>query len=120
MIATEGILLPLTSGSRRSAASLDDAALIAACLEGSQAAWNEMVERFGRLVYSIPRRCGFSDADAEDVYQQVFSILYRKLDTVRDAGRLAPWLIRTTHRACYRAGRRQRHAVLDDEVVDDA
>ncbi len=108
------ILIPVATRSTQSASALGDAALVAACLDGSQAAWDEMVERFGRLVFSIPRRYGFSETDAEDVHQSVFTLLYQKLDTVRDAERLAPWLIRTTHRVCYRAGKRsRRHAQLD-------
>ena len=76
----------------------NDLQLIQACLAGRHDAWDELVDRFKRLVYSIPRRYGFSDADADDVFQNVFIILYRKLDTVRDHERLAGWLIRTTHR----------------------
>ena len=111
----------MAAGPKPSASALGDAALIAACLDGSQAAWGEMVQRFGRLVYSIPRRYGFCDADAQDVFQSVFSILHQKLDTVRDAARLAPWLIRTTHRVCYRLGKRsQRYADLDRVIEDVA
>jgi RNA polymerase sigma factor (sigma-70 family) len=102
-----------------SATALADAALVAACLDGSHVAWDEMVRRFGRLVYSIPRHYGFSEADADDVHQAVFTQLYQKLGTVRDADRLAPWLIRTTHRVCYRVGKRSRryaelHGVIED------
>jgi RNA polymerase sigma factor (sigma-70 family) len=119
MIAAEDTLLPVAPRTWRSTPALSDAELIAACLDGSQAAWDEMVERFGRLVYSIPRRHGFSDPDAEDVFQSVFSILYQKLGTIREAGRLAPWLIRTTHRVCYRIGKHSpRHADLDGVIQD--
>ena len=98
---------------------LSDADLVQACLDGDAAAWDEILRRFGRLVYSIPRRYGFSDADADDVFQAVLTILFRKLDTVRDRDRLSAWLIRTTHRECYRIGKRSgRYAELDRDIED--
>ena len=111
--------MAVATGSTRSPSALGDAALVAACLDGSQAAWGEMVERFGRLVYSIPRHYGFSEADAEDVHQSVFTILFQKLGEVRDAERLAPWLIRTTHRVCCRVRKRSRSCAELDRVIED-
>lgn len=81
----------------------DDKALIESCLAGDQAAWNELVDRFGRLVYSIPRKIGMSAADADDVFQAVFGIVHRRLETLRDQTRLPAWIIRTTYRECWRA-----------------
>jgi RNA polymerase sigma factor (sigma-70 family) len=93
-------------GDRSRAAAWTDAELVQACIGGSQAVWDEMVERYGRLVFSIPRREGMGEADAEDVYQQVFAIMHRKLDGLRDASRLSAWLITTTLRECRRMRRR--------------
>ena len=81
-------------------AQLNDAALVHACLAGDQRAWDELVERYGRLVYGIPRRMGFSAADADDVFQNVFAILLRYLSDLRDYTRLAAWLVTTTRREC--------------------
>ena len=45
------------------------------------------------------------------------TILFRKLDTIRD--RLSAWLIRTTHRECYRIGKKSgRYAELDRDIED--
>lgn len=97
----------------------DDAALVEACLADERQAWDELIERYGRLVYSIPMRYGFGDADADDVFQSVFVILYRKLDTLRDQQRLSSWLITTTHRECWRIGRkRNRELDLDHDFAD--
>lgn len=84
-----------------------DPALIRGCLEGDQRAWNTMVDRYKRLVYSIPRRYGMDDNDAEDVFQNVFAILLRHLDQLKDQTRLSSWLITTAHRECWRLGRRK-------------
>ena len=97
----------------------DDPKLIKACLAGKQNAWDELVERYGRLIYSIPRKYGFCDADADDVYASVFTILFRKLDTVRDQSRLAAWIIRTTHRECYRIGKKANRYTELDHLIED-
>lgn len=43
---------------RKAAVSWGDSRLIQPCLDSRQDAWNELVDRYGRLVYSITRRCG--------------------------------------------------------------
>lgn len=84
-----------------------DPKLIAACQNGSQKAWDELVDRYGRLVYSIPRRYGYGDQDCDEIFQRVFLILFRKLDTLNDQARLSAWLITTTQRECWRLKRRE-------------
>lgn len=112
--ADEATTPPRTSGTDR-----NDADLIRRCLGGEQAAWNEMIERYGRLVYSIPRRYGLDSADADDVFQAVFSILYRRLAALRDHDRLSSWLITTAHRESWRVGKKTgRYEHLDEKFVD--
>ena len=96
-----------------------DPALVRACLAGDERAWDELIERYGRLVYSIPRRAGLSADDADDVFQDVFTTLFRRLDALRDRTRLSAWLITTTYRECWRTGKLAHRTVdLDDAVVD--
>jgi len=78
-----------------------DAALVARCRAGEQSAWSELVERFSRYVYAIASR-GFrlADADAEDVFQEVFARTYEHLDRLRDDTAIRPWLAQTTRRCC--------------------
>jgi RNA polymerase sigma factor (sigma-70 family) len=98
-----------------------DPALVESCLNGDPQAWDELVERYGRLVYSIPRRIGLSAADADDVFQDVFATLLRSLGSLRDRTRLSAWLITTTRRECWRRGRSSpRHAELDESLADGA
>ena len=78
-----------------------------------------MIERYSRLIYSIPLRVGLSTADADDVVQVVWGIVLRKLDTLREVDRLSAWLIRTTYRESWRRGRLSRkHVGLDESTVD--
>jgi RNA polymerase sigma factor (sigma-70 family) len=92
-----------------------DAELISACFAGDSAAWDNLVERYARLVYSIPRKRGLSAADADDVVQAVFLTTYRRLETLRDAERISAWLIRVTHRETsrYRRSRAASDAGLE-------
>ncbi len=92
-----------------------DGELVQACLRGEQAAWNTLIERYGRLVYSIPRKLGFGPTEADDVFQTVFGIVFRRLQALRDDTRLSAWLIRTTYRECWRMKRgRGADRALDD------
>jgi RNA polymerase sigma-70 factor (ECF subfamily) len=81
--------------------SVPDAELVRACRSGDADAWNELVERYSRYVYAIAVR-GFrlSDDDAEDVFQDVFTRIYLRLDALRDDSALRPWIAQLTRRRC--------------------
>ncbi len=96
-----------------------DSGLVSACLDGDERAWTELVERYERLVYSITNRYGLDDADGADVFQSVFLLLFRNLGRLKDHTRVSAWLITTTHRECWRIGRRSGRAPQLDELIDD-
>jgi RNA polymerase sigma-70 factor (ECF subfamily) len=95
--------------------TLSDAELVQRCRAGSREAWNELVERFSRYVYAVCTK-GFrlSEADAEDVFQEVFTRVYTHLDTLRNDAALRPWIAQLTRRLCLdsiaRGGREQATA----------
>ncbi len=98
-----------------------DPDLIRACLNGDESAWKELVERYAGLVYSIPYRRGFSQPDADDVFQNVFMIVWRSLKTLRDQRVLAAWLIRITRHECERVRRRTpKETELPESLPDSA
>jgi RNA polymerase sigma factor (sigma-70 family) len=80
---------------------LSDAQLVARCRSGDEAAWRELVERFSRYVYAIAVQ-GFRlpEHDAEDVFQEVFTRAYQRLDRLRDDGAIKPWLAQLTRNLC--------------------
>ncbi len=97
----------------------DDSELIKACLGGDEPAWKELVDRYARLVYSIALRYDLSSADADDVFQNVFTIVYRRLGSLRDQKLLAAWLIQITHHECQHLRRKSPdHLELPDTIVD--
>lgn len=98
-----------------------DPALIDACLNGNTAAWQELIERYERLIYSIPRRYGLSPEDSDDVFQDVVTIAFRQLARLRDRTCLSAWLITITHRECRRFCKRSGiHLELSDSIQDPA
>ena len=67
-------------------AALSDPQLVARCRGGDDAAWRELVDRFARYVYAIATQSfRFSEHDAHDVFQEVFSRVYEHLDEQRSA-----------------------------------
>src|SRR3954469_100969 len=74
---------------------LSDAALLRACRGGDQDAWTTLVNRYQRLIYTIPRRAGLDEQAAADVFQRVFASLVEHLDTLTDPDRLRAWLVTT-------------------------
>jgi RNA polymerase sigma factor (sigma-70 family) len=80
-----------------SAKSLEksDAELVKACRRGDEAAWNDLVERFQRLIFTVPRRAGLSDEQAADILQEVFLTLFEKLDEIEQPEKIRSWLVTT-------------------------
>ena len=72
-----------------------DAELIRACRDGSQTAWDELVTRYQRLIYAIPRRAGLTDEQAADVFQEVFLTLFEKIDELEQPERVRSWIVTT-------------------------
>ncbi len=93
----------------------NDPTLVQRCLRGDESAWQELVERYARLVYSIPRRYGLSQTDAEDVFQNVFVIVLRELKRLRNQARLSAWLITITHHETFRLLKQHARSARGEE-----
>src|SRR5215475_11346356 len=96
-----------------------DEALVLACRRGDAAAWETLIARYQRLVFSIPRRAGL-DADlSAEVFQQVFTVLLEKLDRIEQPRYIGAWLATTARREAHRIRRRERTVTLDDREDKD-
>jgi RNA polymerase sigma factor (sigma-70 family) len=60
--------------------------------------WDALVERYSRLVWSVPRSFRLSQADAADVYQCTWLCLAEHLTRIRRPEALGSWLVRTATR----------------------
>ncbi len=96
-----------------SAADLD--ALIAKCRRGDHRAWATLVERFQRLVYSVPKRIGLSEEDCADVFQTTFLALHRYLDRIEQSSTVPKWLTVTASRESFRIKRSYAKAPISFE-----
>ena len=94
------------------------AALVSQAAAGHRNAWNEIVERYAPLIWSICRRHGLGSADAAEVAQAVWLHLVDQLDHLRDPGTLPGWLATTTIRECLRRRTGRGAERLDTRLAD--
>lgn len=87
---------------------LDDEQLVAACLAGDEEAWVALLDRYSRLIYTVPLRFGFPATVAEEIFQEVCLTLLEKLTTLRERRRFSTWLVTVTRRACLQRLRYQK------------
>jgi RNA polymerase sigma factor (sigma-70 family) len=90
--------------------------LVRAAAAGDQSAWNELVERFERLVWATTRAYRLSRSDAADVAQTVWLRLVENLDRIRDPERLGAWLATTARRESLRYIRLHGREQLSDDA----
>ena len=72
-----------------------DAELIKQCRRGDESAWNEFVERYQRLIFTIPRRAGLSEDQSADILQEVFLTLFEKLNDIEQPEKIRSWIVTT-------------------------
>ncbi|MET0907986.1 MAG: sigma-70 family RNA polymerase sigma factor [Ilumatobacteraceae bacterium] len=91
--------------------------LLRRVIEGDQRAWDELVGRFGGLVWSIARgyRLG---ALTDDVVQTVWLRLAENCDRIRDPERLAAWLATTTRNEALRVAKKQSRSISVGDVPE--
>jgi RNA polymerase sigma factor (sigma-70 family) len=83
-------------------------ALVTEARDGSQLAWNAIVDRYAPLVWSIGRRHDLGRPDIDDVGQSVWLKLVEHLADIRDPAALPGWIATTTRNECLRVLRTSR------------
>lgn len=101
----------------RSAASVSDRDLIQDCRKGRVEAWRRLLEKYERIVFSIPRRYGLSADDAADITQLTFTILVQSMDRLPEDSRLGGWLTTVARRHTWRLIERNRRQGIDRYAV---
>jgi RNA polymerase sigma factor (sigma-70 family) len=119
------MLLQRHRGGEGDATQLSDEMLVLACQRGDEMAWEQLVVRYKRLVYAVPRRAGLDEDLAAEVFQRVFVTLLESIDRIKQPARISAWLVTTARRETWRTGRRERAASktipldVDDEDEDE-
>ena len=85
-----------------------DRDLILDCRNGDLGAWERLLDRYERLVFSVPRRYGLSREDAADITQLTFTILFQSMDTLSEDSTLGAWLTTVARRHTWRRLDRKR------------
>jgi RNA polymerase sigma factor (sigma-70 family) len=93
-----------------------DRDLIRRCRKGSAGAWHQLLNKYERLVYSIPLRYGLSRDDAADIAQITFTILIQSLDSLAEDSRLGPWLATVARRHTWRLLERNRREAASERL----
>ncbi|MDT8427205.1 MAG: sigma-70 family RNA polymerase sigma factor [Pseudomonadales bacterium] len=86
--------------------------LIAAALQGSAAAWEQLVRRHESRVYNFALRLTGNPADARDLMQEVFLGMFRNLHNFRGDAQFSSWLFRIAHNKSVDMKRRQRPSLM--------
>ena len=82
--------------------------------QGEWAAWDEIINRYGRLVSRTAAKIGLSHSDAADVAQMTWLQLWKYSHQIREPEHLAAWLVSTARREAIRLATASKRYVLCD------
>jgi len=90
---------------------IPDGVLVERLRGGDTAALEILMERYASRVFRVARGIARTDADAEEVVQDVFLTLARKIETFEGRAALGTWIYRVTTNAALLKRRGKRHQV---------
>ena len=100
-----------------------DLQLVLACRRGEQLAWERLILRYQRLIYAIPLRAGLDEDQAAEIFQEVFTTLFQKLNDIEEPEKLQAWLVTTARRKTLRTiskARGQPRSDMNSETAEAA
>ncbi len=94
--------------------------LVERCLQGDDAAWEGILNAYGRRVFNLSYRYTGRKDEAEDLTQEIFIRVYQNLKSYRsDAGTFQNWVLRVGRNLIidhYRQSRRFQQAAGTEEM----
>jgi RNA polymerase sigma-70 factor (ECF subfamily) len=111
---------PVAGVLRRLCGTLNsDVEIVERCLNGEEAAWEDLVKIHTRRVYTICYRFTGSDSEAQDLTQEVFLRVFRSLRTFRSSeGSFAVWLTRLTRNLLIDHYRRSKYERVTGSIEE--
>lgn len=79
---------------------LSDEQLVALTLQGEQAAFNILVERYQKQVFSLAYRLYNDYDEARDLAQEAFIRIYQQLPNFDQSRKFFPWMYRVAQNTC--------------------
>lgn len=98
-----------------SVADLEATLLVRRAANGDPAAWQDLVNRYGRLIWSITRGFKLVESDAADVFQTTWMRLIEHIERIEHANKIGSWLASTARNECLRTLALRKRLVLADE-----
>lgn len=77
-----------------------DFELVKEYLDGSEIAFNKLINKYQKDIYWLARRMLSNHLDADDVTQEVIIVLYKKLNTFKFNSSLKTWIYKITQTRC--------------------
>jgi len=92
------------------------------CKDGDLRAFEEIYRQYGRKLYGLCLRMSGNEADAEELMQEIFVILLKKIKTFRGEASFSTWLYRIGVNTCISHLRKGRikSVPLPDEMDSSA
>jgi len=97
--------------------TLSDAELVRQAKAGDLSAFEELVNRYERRIWTLAKRMVRHQEDAEDVTQETFLTALEHLDELRDEERFGAWLVQIATRHAIRV--LERHNRLPTQSLDE-
>lgn len=101
------------SDSRQVSGASDEELVIEYARIGDENAFEEIVNRYAHKIYGFALRITRDSNDAEEVFQEVFLTLSKKIGTFRGDSKFSSWLYRVTANASYMYLRSQKKHIND-------
>lgn len=86
----------------------DDNQLVKKLLKGNEKAFAELVNRYSQKVYNLAMRIARNQEDAEEILQDVFVTVYRKIDKFEGKAAFSSWLYRITANTAFMKLRKRK------------
>lgn len=96
---------------------LTDIQLIDECINGNSTAFEEIVRRYKKLVYSVVYKMIPDKEEVNDISQEVFIRLYKSLERYNPEFKMSTWIVKITTNLCLDTLRKRKQ---DTVTLDDA
>lgn len=98
-----------------------DRALVERCLQGQPGAFDELYRRFAPRVFTLACRMSGSRSTGEDLLQEIFLLVHRKLGSFKGEAALSTWVYRLATNCCLDFLRSRQHKLqLASEELDES
>ena len=96
----------------------NDERLVQECVHGNEEAWSALIDKYKRLIYSIPIKYGLSPDHAADIFQSVCVEMLSELPKLREPKALPKWIIQVTAHKCLRQKRHDQRMETGEKAEE--